>query len=62
MSIASTWNPQLTRAQLAHQEYMAWRRLREQGLVPAPAAPFIEELSPVRDCGVAAVQAGLLAD
>lgn len=62
MSTASTWTRQLTRAQLAHQEYLAWQRLREQGLVAAPATPFVEELSPVRDCGVAAVQAGLLAD
>ena len=62
MSIASTWTRQSTRAQLAHQEYLAWQRLRADGLVAAPAQHFAETLSPVRDCGVAAVQAGLLAD
>lgn len=57
----TTWTPQLTRAQLAHQEYLAWQQLRQQGLVPAGQS-YSRELAPTRDCGVIAVQSGLLAD
>jgi len=44
MSTASTWTRQLTLAQLARQEYVAWQRLREQRLVPAPEVshPFCD--------------------
>lgn len=61
MTASTTWTRQLTLAQLARQEYLEWQRLRQQDLVPAAPSPE-RELAPTRDCGVAAVQAGLLAD
>ena len=50
MTTSTTWTRQLTLAQLAHQEYLEWQRLRQQGLVAAARPMTAGCDAAFRDC------------